>query len=101
MFAPVPRRSPSNVGAFRMPGGRWCVISVPYRVGREAGYVPPFIFWSHVPSTKRPSFLNNRSVGAKGDIIIERAEEARPRSEIVWVALYSGSVLLLMLAWAA
>jgi hypothetical protein len=29
--------------------------------------------------------------------MIERAEEARPRSEIVWVALYSGPVLLLML----
>ena len=47
----------------------------------------------------RPSFLNDGSVGAKGDIMIERAEEAGPRSEIVWVALYSGLVLLLMLAW--
>ncbi len=50
-------------------------------------------------NTMRPSFLNDGSVGAKGDIMIERAEEARPRSEIVWVALYSGLVLLLMLAW--
>jgi hypothetical protein len=33
--------------------------------------------------------------------MIERAEEARPRSEIVWIALYSVLVLLLMLAWAA
>jgi hypothetical protein len=31
--------------------------------------------------------------------MIERAEEARPRSEIVWVALYSVLVFLLMLAW--
>jgi hypothetical protein len=37
---------------------------------------------------------------AKGDIMIERAEEARPRSEIVWVALYSILVFLLMAAWA-
>jgi hypothetical protein len=37
--------------------------------------------------------------GAKVNIMMERAEEARPRSEIVWVALYSGLVLLLMLAW--
>jgi hypothetical protein len=63
------------------------------------GVGPPFSFWSHVPSTMRPSFLNDGSVGAKGDIMIERADEARPRSEIVWVALYSGLVLLLMLAW--
>jgi hypothetical protein len=35
---------------------------------------------------------------AKGDIVIETAEEARPRSEIVWVALYSVLVFLLMLA---
>jgi hypothetical protein len=33
--------------------------------------------------------------------MIERAEEARPHSEIVWVALYSVLILLLMLAWAA
>jgi hypothetical protein len=49
----------------------------------------------------RPSFLNDGSVGAKGEIMIERAEEARPRSEIVWVAaLYSILVFLLMAAWA-
>jgi hypothetical protein len=70
------------------------------RVGHGAGSVPPFIFWSHVPNTMRPSFLNDGSVGAKGDIMIERAEEARPRSEIVWVALYSILVFLLMAAWA-
>jgi hypothetical protein len=32
--------------------------------------------------------------------MIERAEETRPRSEIVWVALYSILVFLLMAAWA-
>jgi hypothetical protein len=69
-------------------------------VGHGAGSVPPFIFWSHVSNTMRPSFLNDGSVGAKGDIMNERAEEARPRSEIVWVALYSILVFLLMAAWA-
>jgi hypothetical protein len=56
-------------------------------------------FGHTLPNTMRPSFLNDGSDGAKGDIMIERAEEARPRSEIVWVALYSGLVLLLMVAW--
>ena len=58
-------------------------------------------FGHTLPNTMRPSFLNDGSVGAKGDIMIERAEEARPRSEIVLVALYSVLVLLLMLAWTA
>jgi hypothetical protein len=52
-----------------------------------------------MPNTMRSSFLIDRSVGAKGGIVIETAEEARPRSEIVWVALYSVLVFLLMLAW--
>jgi hypothetical protein len=41
------------------------------------------------------------AASGEGDIVIERAQEARPRSEIVWVALYSVLVFLLMLAWAA
>jgi hypothetical protein len=57
-------------------------------------------FGHTLPNTMQPSFLNDGSVGAKGDIMIERAEEARPRSEIVWVALYSILVFLLMAAWA-
>jgi hypothetical protein len=48
-------------------------------------------FGHTLPNTMRPSFLNDGSVGAKGDIMIERAEEARPRSEIVWVALLTVS----------
>jgi hypothetical protein len=74
------------------------LFRVSYRVGHGAGSVAPFIL--NVPNTMRPSFLNDRSVGAKGDIMIERAEEARTRSEIVWVALYSILVFLLMAAWA-
>jgi hypothetical protein len=31
--------------------------------------------------------------------MIERAEGARPRFEIVWVALYSVLIFMLMLAW--
>jgi hypothetical protein len=62
-------------------------------------YFGSVIFWSNMPNTMRSSFLIDRSVGAKGDSLIERAEGARPRFEIVWVALYSVLAFLLMLAW--
>jgi hypothetical protein len=70
MFAPVPRRSPSNVGAFRMPGGRPCVISgrgaplsmqkIPAEAGLEfcharRGVCPPTPILKPTPMRRRPA----------------------------------------------
>ena len=83
----------ANPPRSRPSGGRRCVI---WGSGMERAPYLRSSFGHTLPNTMQPSFLNDGSIG--GDIMIERAEEARPRSEIVWVALYSILVFLLMAA---
>jgi hypothetical protein len=64
------------VAAFSSP----CILPrVIWGSGMERAPYLRSSFGHTLPNTMRPSFLNDGSVGAKGDIMIERAEEARPR----------------------